>query len=59
MSEQLPPPGETPLAEGSTAEAHPEPPDGGVWDHPWWWLSLVVIGSLLIAGFFLARVLAM
>ncbi|MEU9736649.1 DUF6480 family protein [Streptomyces sp. NPDC048002] len=59
MSEQLPPPGETPAVEGSIAEAHQERPDGGVWDHPLWWLSLIVIGSLLIAAFFLMRVFSL
>ncbi|MER6677435.1 DUF6480 family protein [Streptomyces sp. NPDC000983] len=56
MVEKLPAPGETPAVEGSTAEAHQERPDGGVWDHPFWWLSLIVIGSALVAAFFLARV---
>lgn len=59
MTEQLRPPSETPAVEGSTAEAHQERPDGGIWDHPLWWLSLVVIGSMLIAALFLVRVIAM
>ncbi|MER6346557.1 DUF6480 family protein [Streptomyces sp. NPDC001595] len=57
MTESLHPPGETPPVEGSTAEAHPERPDGGVWEHPHLWLFLIVIGCLLIAGFFVARVI--
>lgn len=56
MIEPLHPPGETPPAEGSTAEAHQERPDGGMWEHPWLWVSLIVIGCLLVAGYFVARV---
>ncbi|OKK22055.1 hypothetical protein AMK16_02180 [Streptomyces sp. CB00455] len=56
MTTHLVPPGETPPAEGSTAEAHQERPDGGVWEHPRALLALVVLGSLLFAAFFAARI---
>ncbi|MGW5733136.1 MULTISPECIES: DUF6480 family protein [Streptomyces] len=56
MSDPLVPPGETPAVEGSTAEAHPERPDGGIWDHPRIWLFLITAGCLLVAALFLARV---
>ncbi|MGY6022546.1 DUF6480 family protein [Streptomyces spinosirectus] len=59
MSEPLTPPGETPPAEGSTAEAHPERPDGGVWEHPRLFLALIVIGCLLVAAFFVMRAVDM
>ncbi|MEU8523413.1 DUF6480 family protein [Streptomyces sp. NBC_01216] len=59
MSDPLVPPEETPAAEGSTAEAHRERPDGGVWEHPRFWLSLITIGCLLIAAFFLVRVITL
>ncbi|MFE1442035.1 DUF6480 family protein [Streptomyces sp. NPDC058739] len=59
MSESLPPPGETPPAEGSIAEAHQERPDGGIWEHPRVWLSLIVLGCLLVAAFFLVRVITL
>ncbi|MFF8871918.1 DUF6480 family protein [Streptomyces massasporeus] len=57
MTEPLRPPEETPPVEGSTAEAHPEQPDGVIWEHPRVWLSLIVIGCLLVAGFFVVRIL--
>ncbi|MFF0746982.1 DUF6480 family protein [Streptomyces sp. NPDC004111] len=50
------PPTETPPAEGSTAEAHEERHDGGIWEHPRWMLALIVIGTVLVAGFFVARI---
>ncbi|MFJ3670450.1 DUF6480 family protein [Streptomyces sp. NPDC090106] len=56
MPEPLVPPNETPAMEGSTAEAHQERPDGGVWEHPRIWLGLIVLGCLLVAGFFVARI---
>ncbi|GGT31904.1 DUF6480 family protein [Streptomyces chromofuscus] len=59
MSEPLPPPGETPPVEGSTAEAHHERPDGGIWEHPYLWLVLITIGCLLVAAFFLVRVITL
>ncbi|MFJ5774415.1 DUF6480 family protein [Streptomyces sp. NPDC093094] len=59
MSEPLPPPGETPPAEGSIAEAHRERPDGGIWEHPRIWLLLIMIGCLLVAAFFLVRVITL
>ncbi|MDH6544014.1 hypothetical protein [Streptomyces sp. SPB4] len=49
-------PEETPSAEGSTAEAHQERPDGGIWEHPWFFLGLIVLGAVLEAGLFVARV---
>ncbi|MET9257391.1 DUF6480 family protein [Streptomyces sp. NPDC048182] len=56
MAESLQPPGETPPVEGSIAEAHEERPDGGVWEHPRLWLGLIVLGCLIFAAFFVARV---
>ncbi|MFD3548274.1 DUF6480 family protein [Streptomyces sp. NPDC058655] len=56
MSEQRIPPGETPPVEGSTAEAHEERPDGGVWEHPRFLLALIVLVAVLVAGFFAARI---
>ncbi|MFD6077719.1 DUF6480 family protein [Streptomyces hydrogenans] len=49
-------PGETPPAEGSTSSAHPERPDGGIWEHPKLWLSLIVLGSVMVALLFAFRV---
>ncbi|OIJ68459.1 DUF6480 family protein [Streptomyces mangrovisoli] len=51
------PPGETPPVEGSIAEAHQERADGGLWEHPRVWLFLILLGCLLVAGFFVARVI--
>ncbi|GGQ53892.1 DUF6480 family protein [Streptomyces asoensis] len=59
MSEPLRPPGETPAAEGSTAEAHQERPDGGIWEHPRIWVALIAIGCLLFAAFFLVRMVTL
>ncbi|MFI9830874.1 DUF6480 family protein [Streptomyces sp. NPDC051913] len=56
MTDPLVPPEETPPVEGSTAEAHEERPDGGIWEHPRFWMWLVMIGAVLFAAFFLARV---
>ncbi|WP_394436548.1 DUF6480 family protein [Streptomyces sp. SGAir0957] len=50
------PPTETPPVEGSIAEAHQERADGGVWEHPAWWVWLIVIGAVLVAAFFAARI---
>ncbi|MDG5806475.1 DUF6480 family protein [Streptomyces ossamyceticus] len=58
-SEQLPPPEETPAAEGSTAETHRERPDGGIWEHPHLWLFLIALGALLFAAFFLVRMITL
>ena len=55
MAVLLNPPGETPPAEGSIGEAHEERADGGLWEHPGLWAALIVIGALVVAGFFLAR----
>ncbi|WP_406004806.1 DUF6480 family protein [Streptomyces sp. NBC_00637] len=55
----LVPPTETPPAEGSVAEAHPERPDGGMWEHPRVWLTLIVIGAVIVAGYFIARIVGM
>ncbi|MFF9915372.1 DUF6480 family protein [Streptomyces sp. NPDC013457] len=49
-------PGETPPAEGSTAEAHQERPDGGLWEHPRVLLAVIVLGALIVAAFFIARI---
>ncbi|WP_328787042.1 DUF6480 family protein [Streptomyces avidinii] len=49
-------PEETPSVEGSTAEANQERPDGGIWEHPWFFLGLIVVGAVLVAGFFAARI---
>ncbi|GAA3290381.1 hypothetical protein [Streptomyces cinereospinus] len=59
MTEPLRPPTETPPVEGSTAEAHQERPDGGLWEHPYLWLGLIVFGSMLTAGFFALRVVGL
>ncbi|MEU6214576.1 DUF6480 family protein [Streptomyces sp. JL4002] len=56
MSTSKVPPGETPPAEGSTASAHVERADGGVWEHPMAFLALIVVGAVLVAGFFVARI---
>ncbi|EGX55511.1 hypothetical protein SZN_32521 [Streptomyces zinciresistens K42] len=56
MTHPLVPPTETPPAEGSIAEAHQERADGGMWEHPMFWLGLIIIGSVVVAGFFLARI---
>ncbi|GAA1588406.1 MULTISPECIES: DUF6480 family protein [Streptomyces] len=55
MSNLRMPPGETPPAEGSTASAHPERADGGPWEHPGFFLALVVVGAAMVAAFFVAR----
>ncbi|MET8173171.1 hypothetical protein [Streptomyces clavifer] len=52
----LTPPGETPPCEGCISEAHVERADGGVWEHPVFWASLVMFGSLVVAGYFIARI---
>lgn len=59
MTEPLIPPEETPPAEGSTAEAHEERADGGLWEHPGIWLGLIVVGAVLIAAFFIFRLIAL
>ncbi|MFJ7209388.1 DUF6480 family protein [Streptomyces sp. NPDC098789] len=59
MSTSRVPPEETPPAEGSISEVHRERPDGGIWEHPQWFLSLIVLGTLLFAAFFLARLFAL
>ncbi|MFE2147248.1 DUF6480 family protein [Streptomyces sp. NPDC059456] len=50
------PPQETPAAEGSTASAHTERPDGGLWEHPWAFLGLIALGAVMVAAFFVARI---
>ncbi|WP_328907649.1 DUF6480 family protein [Streptomyces sp. NBC_00234] len=57
MSESLVPPEETPQCEGSTAEAHEERADGGVWEHPGIWLWLIVAGAVVVAAFFVGRMI--
>ncbi|MFJ8013897.1 DUF6480 family protein [Streptomyces sp. NPDC096339] len=49
-------PGETPPGEGSIAEAHQERADGGLWEHPRLMLVPIVIGALMVAAFFIARI---
>ncbi|MEV4940553.1 DUF6480 family protein [Streptomyces zaomyceticus] len=56
MTEPLIPPEETPPAEGSTSSAHQERPDGGLWEHPKFWVSLIVLGAGLISLFFVFRI---
>ncbi|MFE5243607.1 MULTISPECIES: DUF6480 family protein [unclassified Streptomyces] len=56
MAISLTPPGETPPAEGSISEAHVERPDGGIWEHPALWAAVVLLGSLVVAGYFIARI---
>ncbi|MDQ0792338.1 DUF6480 family protein [Streptomyces sp. B1I3] len=56
MAISLTPPTETPPAEGSTSEAHMERPDGGIWEHPVFWAVLVLLGSAVVAGYFIARI---
>ncbi|MEU9865212.1 DUF6480 family protein [Streptomyces sp. NPDC047971] len=56
MSEPLVPPQETPPAEGSTSSAHQERADGGIWEHPMVWVSLVIAGAALVALFFVFRI---
>ncbi|MEU8777335.1 DUF6480 family protein [Streptomyces sp. NPDC048606] len=56
MSTPKVPPGETPPAEGSIGSAHRERADGGIWEHPRAFLVPIVLGSLMIAAFFIARI---
>lgn len=55
MTDQRVPPEETPPVEGSIAEAHEERADGGMWEHPGVWVSLIVFGAMIVAAFFIAR----
>ncbi|MFJ5712594.1 MULTISPECIES: hypothetical protein [unclassified Streptomyces] len=55
MSVPFVPPEETPPAEGSTSSAHLERADGGIWEHPMIWVSLLLFGALLGGLFFLFR----
>lgn len=59
MTDGQVPPEETPPAEGSTAEAHEERRDGGIWEHPGFWIWLIVAGAVLIAAFFVVRMIAL
>ncbi|MER7956500.1 DUF6480 family protein [Streptomyces sp. NPDC096030] len=59
MTEPLVPPQETPPAEGSTSSAHQERADGGMWEHPMVWVSVIVAGSALIALFFVFRMVGL
>ncbi|MFF8941716.1 DUF6480 family protein [Streptomyces sp. NPDC014864] len=59
MTEPLRRPGETPPGEGCTAEAHQERPDGGIWEHPYFWLGLIVLGSVVVAAYFLLRIVSL
>lgn len=56
MAVVLNPPGETPPVEGSISEAHEERPDGGIWEHPAVWAGLVLLGAVIVAAFFFARI---
>ncbi|MER6117799.1 hypothetical protein E6R60_10325 [Streptomyces sp. A0642] len=56
MASSSNPPGETPPAEGSISEAHEERADGGMWEHPGVWVSLIVLGSVIVAAYFAARI---
>ncbi|MFJ3582958.1 DUF6480 family protein [Streptomyces sp. NPDC090127] len=56
MVDKLVPPQETPPGEGSTSSAHPERPDGGMWEHPLMWVSLIVVGSVMVALLFAFRI---
>ncbi|WP_462113537.1 DUF6480 family protein [Kitasatospora cinereorecta] len=38
------------------SEAHVERADGGIWEHPAFWAGIVLFGSLVVAGFFIARI---
>ncbi|MEE1754571.1 DUF6480 family protein [Streptomyces sp. SP18CS02] len=53
------PPGETPPAEGSTAEAHEERHDGGVWEHPMLWVAVIGLVVIFVAAYFVARVFSL
>ncbi|OQR59710.1 hypothetical protein B6E66_34060 [Streptomyces maremycinicus] len=59
MTDPLVPPEETPPAEGSTAEAHEERADGGMWEHPRIWVWLILAGAVIVAGFYIARVISL
>ncbi|MFD0140929.1 MULTISPECIES: DUF6480 family protein [unclassified Streptomyces] len=59
MTEPLVPPQETPPAEGSTSSAHQERADGGMWEHPMVWVSVIVVGGALIALFFVFRLVGL
>ncbi|GGX23592.1 DUF6480 family protein [Streptomyces chryseus] len=59
MTDPLVPPEETPPAEGSTAEAHEERADGGMWEHPGMWVWLIIIGAVIVAAYFIARMISM
>ncbi|MGW0874161.1 DUF6480 family protein [Streptomyces sp. NPDC002740] len=59
MTDPLVPPEETPPAEGSTAEAHQERADGGMWEHPVIWVWLILAGAVIVAGFYIARVISL
>ncbi|MFJ3877044.1 DUF6480 family protein [Streptomyces sp. NPDC090077] len=56
MSTPKVPPEETPEAEGSTAAAHQERPDGGLWEHPRAILALIALGAVMVAAFFVVRI---
>ncbi|MFD4694534.1 DUF6480 family protein [Streptomyces sp. NBC_00683] len=50
------PPGETPPGEGCISEAHVERADGGIWEHPAFWAAVVLLGSAVVAAYFIARI---
>lgn len=59
MTDPLVPPEETPPAEGSIAEAHEERADGGPWEHPGLWVWLIVAGAVVVAAFFVFRLVSL
>ncbi|MER5736788.1 MULTISPECIES: DUF6480 family protein [unclassified Streptomyces] len=59
MTERIVVPEETPPVEGSTSSAHPERADGGIWEHPTAWVSLIIAGAALVALFFVFRLVAL
>jgi hypothetical protein len=59
MTDPRVPPEETPPVEGSTAEAHEERADGGMWEHPRVWLWLIVLLAVVVAAFFVARIFSL
>ncbi|MER7577974.1 DUF6480 family protein [Streptomyces sp. NPDC126514] len=50
---------ETPPVEGSTAKAHEERADGGLWEHPGIWTWLILVAAVVVAGFFVARAVSL
>ncbi|MGV9454548.1 DUF6480 family protein [Streptomyces sp. NPDC003635] len=55
MKRPIASPDETPPREGPIAEAPSEHADDGVWRHPDFWLTLIMLASLVMACVYLAR----